>query len=135
MNCDVSLEEPITNTADSKEISNSILTARCPANGKNVEVNNPSPRRNESDLLIVNDEINGKGKMIVESAQTFTFHKVSQANSAHTASSRIDFNCFRGLTFALFGFNEESMLELSRDIEDISHSKIVKNLFLLGRTE
>lgn len=128
--------------------SDTIQTVPSPASRKNIEAMNPFrrpapvPRRLNLNDGEDNIEIRNEKTLLEQYAKPSTSQtNIHQEESeADATEDQIDPNLFKNLIFALFGFSEESTMELQSEIEECAgivveegdFSKIVDYLVVTG---
>lgn len=120
--------------------SDSVQTVPSPASRKNIEAMKTSRR---PDYVPRHLNLNSDDEKIKNRTEKNLLEQYAQPAASHTnvqreetgaetmteESGQIDPNLFRGLVFALFGFSEESTLELSGEIEEAGGSLVEANDF------
>lgn len=124
------------------EVSNSdsIQTVPSPASRKNIEAMNPfrrpGPVTRRLNLNDVEDavEIRNEKTLLEQYAKPSTtsqnnIHQEEVDSEATEETNQIDPHLFDQLTFALFGFSEESTIELRSEIEECGGIVVEENDF------
>lgn len=118
--------------------SDSIQTVPSPASRKNIEAMNPIRRPDyKPRSLNLDDDEKVKSRnektLLEQYAQPPTsnlqVHREETGVETIDEPEQVDPNLFRGLTFALFGFSEESTSDLNSEIEDAGGLMVEENDF------